>query len=116
MNQNKMMKVRMDIIGLDNIPKQYHFIKENHILETSWNVIWLYKKCLKMGYDIRDAEIERKYFEWQMDPKTRRLKLVSIDEPSIKYHIDRYFHGKKVDKLFKKYDYTKRKEKENGTV
>lgn len=116
MKQNKMMKVRMDIIGLYDIPKQFHFIKENHILETSWNLIWLYKKCLKMGYDIRDAEIEKKYFEYQMDPKTRSLKIFPVDEPSIKYHIDRYFHGKKVDKLLKKYDYTKRKEKENGTV
>ena len=86
----------MDIIGLDNIPKQYHFIKENHILETSWNLIWLYKKCLKMGYDIRDAEIERKYFEWQLDPKTRHVRLIPIEEPSIKYHLDKYFHGKKL--------------------
>lgn len=116
MNQNKMMKVRMDIIGLYGIPERFCFIKENHILETSWNLIWLYKKCLRMGYDISDAKLEIKYYEHQMDPKTRRLKIIPVDEPSIKYHIDRYFHGKKVDKLLKKYDYTKRKEKENGTV
>lgn len=113
MKQNKMMKVRMDIIGLYDIPKQFHFIKENHILETSCNLISLYKKCLRMGYDIREARIEKKYFEYQIDPKTRRLKLVSIDEPSIKYCIDRYVHKKKLDKMLKKYDYNKRKEQEN---
>ena len=108
MNQNKMMKVRMDIIGIYGIPKYFHFIKENHILETSWNLILLYKKCLKMGYDIRDAEIEKKYFENQIDPKTYKLKLIPVDEPSIKYHIDKYIHVKKVDKLFKKCEYNKK--------
>lgn len=116
MKHDKMMKVRMDIIGLYDIPKRFHFIKENHILETSCNLISLYKKCLRMGYDIREAKIEKKYFEYQIDSKTKRLKLVSIVEPSIKYRIDSYVHRKKLDKAFKKYEHNKRKEKENGTV
>ena len=63
MKHDKMMKVRMDIVDLYGMPKRFHFIKENHILETSCNLISLYKKCLRMGYDIREAKIEKKYFE-----------------------------------------------------
>ena len=116
--KNKMMKVRMDIIGLYGIPERFLFIKENHILEISWNIIDLYWKCLKMGYDIRDAKVEKKYFDYEMDPKTKKMVLVPVDEPSIRKRIDSYFRGKRADKLLRKYDYQHRdkKEKTNGTI
>ena len=34
------------------------------------------------------AKIEKKYFDYEMDPKLRRMVLVPVDEPSIRKRIE----------------------------
>ena len=115
-NQNKMMKVRMEIIGPYRLPELFVFIKENHILEISKTAVGLYKKCLRLGYDIRDVELEEKHYECRMNKKTMRMEYIPMDEPTLKYKIDEYFNRKRLDKLYKKHDYLFRKENSNGSI
>lgn len=112
--KNKMMKVRMMCNTIPSVPDVYYFIKEGHILEFSSNLVNLYYKCLKMGYDIRDAEVEIVYYKYKMDLKTKRFKRELLDKPDLKGAIDMRIFERKHDKLLRDYEYRHKKEINNG--
>lgn len=108
--KNKMMQIQMLCNMIPSIPDMFHFIKEGHVLEYSRSLVDLYKKCLRMGYDIREAEVDILYYTYESDSKLRGMTITYSDKPFIKERIDQTLYDRTFFKRLRDYEYKHRKE------
>ena len=108
--KNKMMTVQMLCYMIPSIPDMFHFVKEGHVLECSRRLVDLYKKCLRMGYDIREAEVDILYYTYESDSKLRGMTITYTDKPFLRECIDKRLHDDTFNKRLRDYEYKHRKE------